>query len=583
MMVSAKRSSQMLLAEVQAELASLGATLAPASPDAAARVERALGRPLPPGLAAFLRAHDGGEVGKEVRLLSVAEALRRRAETAAAPGSRSRPHWPVLDRGTRRFVLEPGPEGRGEWPVAEVTEAGFDRVGTSFLRFLHALTGELSSLEDTDPLARARRRTERDPGLSDHWLDLAELEEQVGRSDEALATLQKGIARATPPGPALAFALAVRALGRGNDAGAHLALDRALGLDALGTRDEEARLDAAALLYALAVEKGDAAVATRAKTVLGDDAAATAAFWRGESARTTATGDRGRAALALRVVAALEPEDADVPRLRAATPAVIAGLGRLGDARRELDAGRPAEAARLARTAVNDAAGGLGIAHALLAESLNASLDPEAAATAARKATELNPRLIDGWRELGDALLDRGQAAAAEAAFRRVVEIDAAYALGHAKLAQALLEQRRSIEALDGIAEAASRGGDPFFVAAIRGDIYAEMGRHQESAESYDEALRLDSEDHRALHQAAVEHGLAGNDARAAELFQAALRHDEEGCPQTLFDYANHLRKMGRIGDAVRFYRRAAAAVPEEPEWKQSLREAERELMSAPN
>ena len=42
------------------------------------------------------------------------------------------------------------------------------------------------------------------------------------------------------------------------------------------------------------------------------------------------------------------------------------------------------------------------------------------------------------------------------------------------------------------------------------------------------------------------------------------------------------MRRLGRIGDAVRLYRRAVAAVPNDPEWRQVLREAERELQSAP-
>jgi tetratricopeptide (TPR) repeat protein len=161
--------------------------------------------------------------------------------------------------------------------------------------------------------------------------------------------------------------------------------------------------------------------------------------------------------------------------------------------------------------------------------------------------------------------------------------MDATYGLGYAKLAQVLLEQGRSLEALESITAAAERGGDPFFLAAIRGDIYAEMERHSEAAESYDHALSVEPDDHWALHQAAVEHGFAGNSARAAELFEAALKNDRDGCHQTLIDYGDHLRRIGRIGDAVKLYRRAVAAVPGDPEWKQTLRDAERELLAAPN
>ena len=80
-----------------------------------------------------------------------------------------------------------------------------------------------------------------------------------------------------------------------------------------------------------------------------------------------------------------------------------------------------------------------------------------------------------------------------------------------------------------------------------------------------------------------LEHSRAGHTEQAIELYERAITHDSEGCHQTLVDYADVLRKVGRIGDAVRLYRRAVAAVPNDPEWRQALREAERELQSAPN
>jgi superkiller protein 3 len=258
-------------------------------------------------------------------------------------------------------------------------------------------------------------------------------------------------------------------------------------------------------------------------------------------------------------------------------------LGRLKEGRDALEAGQAEAAVRAARAAMaTPDVAALGAANAFLAEALNAARDPGSVA-AAQRATELNPTLVDGWRELGDAQLEAGALKEAEEAFRRVVAMDTTYGLGYAKLAQVLLEQARTLEALEAIGEAARRGGDPFFIAAIRGDIYAEMERHPEAAAAYDQALAIDPEDHWALHQAALEHGFAGHQGRASELFQAALDHDRDGCHQTLVDYGDHLRRMGRIGDAVKLYRRAVAAVPGEQEWKQTLREAERELLAAPN
>jgi tetratricopeptide (TPR) repeat protein len=274
-----------------------------------------------------------------------------------------------------------------------------------------------------------------------------------------------------------------------------------------------------------------------------------------------------------------------VPKLRAraGSPDLRAALSKLRAAREALDTGRGVEAAREARAAVaSPELADVGAAWGVLAECLNATRD-RGAVDAAKRAVDLNPLLVDGWRELGDAHLEADALRDAEAAFRKVVSMDPTYGLGFAKLAQVLLEEGRTLEALEAITEAGERGGDPFFIAAIRGDIYAEMERHTEAAEAYDEALDIEPEDHWALHQAAIEHGHAGNPARASALFEAALEHDGDGCHQTLVDYADHLRKLGRIGDAVKLYRRAVAAVPGEPEWRQALKDAEKELLAAPN
>jgi tetratricopeptide (TPR) repeat protein len=587
-------------------------------PDGLARFQAVMGMAPPPGLAAFLAAHDGGLLGPETRLLTMDEAVARVSGARRTPGISHWPAglWPIVDRAGRRYALDAEEaSGDGEWPVVEVTEQGVDRVGTSCLRFLHVLCAELASVgvPGESAISLCEARCHRDPGLADHWLDFAELLEPEGRAGEIDATLAAALRAATPPTPALMLAIGMRAVRAGDQEGALRAFSDAIALEPIGARDDDARLDAAALVSVLAAERGDTAAVAAARSLLGEATVATAAFWRGEalaalaepseldeggkedgktagkedskgSAKKSFTGPISNVgALAVRIVAALDPLDRDLAKLRAPTPALREGLGRLQAAREELEAGRAAQAARDARAvAALPALADLGAAQAFLAEALNAVRAPDAAAVA-KRAIELNPALVDGWRELGDAELEAGRLKEGEAAFRQVVAMDATYGLGYAKLAQVLLEQGRTLEALEAIGEAGSRGGDPFFIAAIRGDIYAEMERHTDAAEAYDLALAFEPDDHWALHQAALEHGFAGNTSRASELFQAALQHDREGCHQTLVDYGDHLRRLGRIGDAVRLYRKAVAAVPGDPEWKQTLREAERELLAAPN
>jgi tetratricopeptide (TPR) repeat protein len=489
--------------------------------------------------------------------------------------------WPVARRGVRIFALDFEANPDGEQPVVEVGDRSVDRVGSSFLRFLSACLGEIALGEGAESLILARELCHRDPGLAEHWVHLIDFLEDAGRKSEIDAVLDEALRCASPPGPALVIQVALRALDKGETGRALAAIEDALGLEPLTARDDDARLDAAAILLVLAGERGDDKSKQRALEALGGAAASTGAYWRGEALRAHVLDDMPRARLASQVVAALIAGDEDLARLAQPSPNLTAALRALLKARDALEQGDIDEAVRHARVAVGEKSD-LGICQAVLAETLNATRD-RGALDAARRATELNPALVDGWRELGDAYMEARQAGKAEAAYREALVRDESYALARAKLAQALLEQGRSREALEMALAAEDRGGDAFLVAAIRGDILAEMSRHGEAAESYDRALRMEPEDHWILHQAAIAHSRAGNDDRAADLFEQALRHDHDGCHQTLVDYGDLLRRVGRIGDAVRMYRKAVAAVPNDPDWRRVLREAERELMAAPN
>jgi tetratricopeptide (TPR) repeat protein len=575
--------STLLLAVEKAVALLPAAKLAPARAGARLpeRLAEACGRIAPPGVAAFLSRYDGGTLGRDTRLLSFEESFTLKRDPRRAADLKGL--WPIADRHGHLFALDaeyPGSEG--EWPVVELADRSVDRAGSTFLRYLQALLADLRMGPEADELTRARELCRCDPGLAEHWVDLVEVLERdengAASVDEAIA---EALRRADPPGPALVLALGLRAVDKGEAEVVRVALEDAIELEPLTARDDDARLDAAAISFVLAREAGDEPRTARALELLGAAAASTGAYWRGEAIRALAAGRHSRADLSLRVLGALLAEDTDGARLRALGPGSLPALKTLIRAREALDEAAFEDAVRAAKTALAELPE-LGVAHATLAEALNARRD-RGGVEAARRATELNPALTDAWRELGDGCLELRQASNAEAAYRELVRRDPSNGLGLAKLAQAQLEQGRTREALESIEFAAERGGDAFFVNAVRGDILSEMNRHEDAAEAYDQALFVEPDDHWALHQAALEHGRAGQTERAIELFERALTHDSEGCHQTLVDYADVLRRVGRIGDAVRLYRKAVAAVPNDPEWRQVLREAERELQSAPN
>src|SRR5450432_1238917 len=398
------------------------------------RFQAIMGVAPPPGLAALLAAHDGGLLGPETRLLTVDEAVARASGSRRTPGLSSWPAglWPIVDRAGRRYALDAEEaNGDGEWPVVEVAEQGVDRVGTSCLRFLHVLCAELAAtgVPGESAIALCEARCHRDPGLADHWLDFAELLEPEGRAGEIDATLAAALRAATPPTPALMLAIGMRAVRAGDLDGALRAFSDAIALEPIGARDDDARLDAAALVSVLAADRGDSAAVASARALLGEATVATAAFWRGEALAALAepshpdpqsgsptapqsgspmsnragTGElrstgpiaggmgpfegpiSNVGALAVRIVAALDPSDRDLPKLSAPTPALREGLARLQAAREELEAGRAEAAARDARAvAASPALVELGAAQAFLAEALNAVHASDAAAVAKR-------------------------------------------------------------------------------------------------------------------------------------------------------------------------------------------------------
>jgi tetratricopeptide (TPR) repeat protein len=548
-----------LLALVERGLTERGATLhPPAQAERLAEAEAALGSKLAPSLRAFWERHDGAVAGA-LSVLSVADALERRAE--AADGL-----LPVVEDGDRRFAADrQAADGDGEWPVIDAYS--FDPEGTTFLRFLLAVI-------ETD----LARKVERDPEHAPHWVAWAESLESDPAAAEAV--LQRGVLSARPVTTSLLLALGELAARGGRTAEAKANFEAAILADAVDRRDETARLDAAAERLVLARAEGDATTAERCLAALGERRASTAAVWRDELLHAVARADRDWARHALEVVRALQPDDADAPRLGTLADGVREAASLVLEGRGAIARGEAGKATTLMRRATNRAE--LAIAFAGLAEALDRAGQP-GAVEAALQATRINPVLPEAWFELGEAHLQEGNDRAAERAFREVLKLDPAWALAHTKLAQVLIRLGRPTDAVEEAKQGVSEGEDPFFAQSILGDALFEAGEHAEAAAAYEEALRLQNEDHWTLHQAALATTEAGNYPRAADLYDLALRHNPDRCHRTLADYAELKRRMGRIGDAVKLYREAVKAAPDHREYKEMLREAQKELSSAPN
>ena len=562
--------------------------------DGLARFQSVMGMAPPPGLAAFLAAHDGGLLGPETRLLTMDEAVARVSGARRTPGISHWPAglWPIVDRAGRRYALDAEEaSGDGEWPVVEVTEQGVDRVGTSCLRFLHVLCAELASvgMPGESAISLCEARCHRDPGLADHWLDFAELLEPEGRAAEIDATLAAALRAATPPTPALMLAIGMRAVRVGDHEGrcgptatrsrtsrsaratttrgsTRRRWSRCWRPSAATRRRSPRRGPSLARRRWPRPRSGAAKRGCTGRPLRGPSRPRGADKESGKISGKSFTGPSSNVgALAVRIVAALDPLDRDLAKAAGADAGAAGGAGPVAGGAQELEAGRAAQArAMRGRSPLCRRWSIWAPRRPSLAEALNAVRALDAAAVA-KRAIELNPALVDGWRELGDAELEAGHLKEGEAAFRQVWRWTPPTGSATPSSPRCCSSRGGRWRRWRRSGEAGSRGGDPFFIAAIRGDIYAEMERHTDAADAYDLALAFEPDDHWALHEAALEHGFAGNTSRASELFQAALQHDREGCHQTLVDYGDRLRRLGRIGDAVEIYRKAVAAVPGDP------------------
>ena len=208
--------------------------------------------------------------------------------------------------------------------------------------------------------------------------------------------LAAALRAATPPTPALMLAVGMRAVRAGDWKAALRGVQDAIALEPVGARDDDARLDAAALVFVLAAERGDAGDRGRGAARAGRPTSATAAFWRGEALQARGGGRRRRRPWASSRCASSRRwsrEDPRLPKLRAPTRgAARRRCGGCSEARDALEAG-PAEAAvRAARAALaTPELAELGAAQAFLAEALNAAARARRRRRPRRRATEINP------------------------------------------------------------------------------------------------------------------------------------------------------------------------------------------------
>lgn len=156
--------------------------------------------------------------------------------------------------------------------------------------------------------------------------------------------------------------------------------------------------------------------------------------------------------------------------------------------------------------------------------------DPEGAVKALTLATEIDPRHLGSWIDLGDALLAAGRPAEARPAFYKALEIRKDYS-----------------PAWDGLARLAERTG--------KGD---------EALELFGKALEANAADARArLHRGQLHQRAGRLDQAIADISEAARLRPEDG--EVQLGLAEIELQAGRAEQALAAARQAARAMPRDP------------------
>ncbi|MCF8198586.1 MAG: tetratricopeptide repeat protein [Sulfuritalea sp.] len=185
----------------------------------------------------------------------------------------------------------------------------------------------------------------------------------------------------------------------------------------------------------------------------------------------------------------------------------------------------------------------------------------EAAQASYRRAMELDPDCAEAHFKLGNVYLKRQRPEPAEACFRRAIEIAPNYVKALYNLGNLLLRQSRLDEAAVCYKRALSADPDYTYAHINLGVALKDQGHYAEAETSYLAALKLDPDNTEILNNLSVVQIELGrlaeaeaNCSRALELLPGfALAHNCRGAI---------LNKQGRLAEAESCYRKALALSP---------------------
>ncbi|WP_316976195.1 tetratricopeptide repeat protein [Shumkonia mesophila] len=232
-------------------------------------------------------------------------------------------------------------------------------------------------------------------------------------------------------------------------------------------------------------------------------------------------------------------------------------LGNLGIALVELDRFDEAEAAHRRAVELDPAAP---VAHTNLGNTLRAAGRLEEAAAAHRQAIALDPRSAAGHNNLALVLHELERLEEAEAAFRQTLALQPNHSRAWSNLGTLLYDQQRFDEAAD--AHRRAIGLDPRYAEARSnlGLALQALGNMTGAANAYREAIAIDPR----FASSALNLGIVLRHGET-EVVVAALEQAIRAEPTNvtiLYNLGLMLHWLGRLTDAVTYYRQAVAVDP---------------------
>jgi serine/threonine protein kinase/Flp pilus assembly protein TadD len=202
-------------------------------------------------------------------------------------------------------------------------------------------------------------------------------------------------------------------------------------------------------------------------------------------------------------------------------------------------------------------------------EYLYAGRDPanlEKAVAAAAKAVQLDPELAEAHASLGTALSLSGRHPEAEDAFRTAIRIDSDLFEAHYFYARDSFAQGKLEQAIQEYEEASRARPQDYQSALLVGQIYDDLGRHEEAAASRrrgvaiaEEHLNLNPDDVRALYMGANGLVALGELEKGLDWARRALALEPDD-PMVIYNVACIYSLAGRAAEALDCIERAVEA-----------------------